>query len=215
MSHRAYYAVNKGHRREAINFVNQGHAVPIIKPEPLSTSSLLYEERKLEPVKRSPTEKPKTTTINSTYELLGKKRLHEEVEGEIISDDDGHKSKHPAKTLEEITIVYTDGASSSNGQAAVIHALQQDIQGTNTLEIRTDSMYVIKAVTEWCKNWVKNNWKSSTGKEVQNRDLLEQIIKLVEKRKGKVKFVHVRGHQGIEGNEMADKLAVAGAQKSL
>jgi ribonuclease HI len=97
----------------------------------------------------------------------------------------------------------------------VIHALEQSQQDTDVLEIRTDSQYVINAATNWSKNWVKKEWKSSTGKEVQNRDLFERMLDLMDKRKGQVKFTYVPGHKGVEGNEKADELAVSGATKEL
>lgn len=96
---------------------------------------------------------------------------------------------------------------------AVLHALEQDQRGKDTLEIRTDSQYVINAVTNWSKTWVKNKWMSSNGKEVQNRDLFEKILQRIESRNGEVKFTYVPGHQGFEGNEKADMLAVQGAEK--
>jgi ribonuclease HI len=99
--------------------------------------------------------------------------------------------------------------------SAVIHALEQSQNGTDTLEIMTDSQYVIKAATIWSKNWIKKKWISTNGSEVQNRDLFERMLKLIDTRKGEVKFTYVPGHQGVEGNEKADQLAVAGAQKNL
>jgi ribonuclease HI len=99
--------------------------------------------------------------------------------------------------------------------AAVIHALEQSINDKDLLEIRTDSQYVINAATTWSKNWIKKGWKSTNGKEVQNRDLFERMLDLIDKKKGNVKFTYVPGHQGVEGNEKADQLAVAGATKSL
>lgn len=97
--------------------------------------------------------------------------------------------------------------------SAVNHALEQSLQGNELLEIMTDSQYVIKAVTSWSKSWVANGWKSSSGGEVQNRDLFEKMLNLIEKRKGEVKFTYVPGHKGVDGNEKADRLAVEGAQK--
>lgn len=97
--------------------------------------------------------------------------------------------------------------------SAVIHALEQSLDGTEPLEIRTDSKYVIDAVESWSKNWVKKGWKNAKGQEVENRDLFEKLLDLKQKRKGEVRFTHVPGHQGVEGNEKADQLAVAGAKK--
>ncbi|KAI8877758.1 ribonuclease H [Backusella circina FSU 941] len=99
---------------------------------------------------------------------------------------------------------------------AIIHAVEQDIESEETLEIRTDSQYAINALTNWCVNWQVNDWQSkSPGKSVQNRDLFERALHAIQKRKGKVTFTHVAGHQGIKGNEEADRLAVLGATLPL
>jgi ribonuclease HI len=83
--------------------------------------------------------------------------------------------------------------------------------------IYTDSEYSIKSITLWSKNWIKNNWKTTTGKDVKNKELIVEILDLLEKID--VKFVHVRSHQkepsnknSIEyklwaGNNYADLLA--------
>ncbi|RCI03574.1 Ribonuclease H1 [Rhizopus stolonifer] len=96
---------------------------------------------------------------------------------------------------------------------AVIHALKQSQRLPGLLEIRTDSRYVINAVTDWSKAWIKNGWKSAKGKPVENKDVFEEILNLMDTRKGPVEFVYVAGHTGEEGNEKADQLAVEGAQK--
>lgn len=111
--------------------------------------------------------------------------------------------------------VRLDGEKQTNQRAeasAVNHALEQSQDGTQLLEIMTDSMYVINAATVWSKKWVANQWKSTGRNEVQNRDLFERMLSLIQSRKGPVKFTYVPGHQGVEGNEKADQLAVAGAQ---
>lgn len=97
--------------------------------------------------------------------------------------------------------------------SAVNHALEQSKNGKEPLEIMTDSQYVINAATVWSKKWVEKGWKSTNGAEVQNRDLFEKMLYLINSREGEVKFTYVPGHKGVDGNEKADKLAVAGAQK--
>lgn len=94
--------------------------------------------------------------------------------------------------------------------SAVIHALEQSLDGAEPLEIRTDSRYVIDAVEKWSGNWIKKGWDNV---KVENKDLFQKMLDLKERRRGEVKFTHVPGHQGVEGNEKADKLAVAGARK--
>jgi ribonuclease HI len=80
--------------------------------------------------------------------------------------------------------------------------------------IVSDSNYAIKCVTEWFISWEANSWKSSTGKAVENRDIVEEIILRIRERemcKAKTKFEWVKGHSDNFGNNAADGLAVKGA----
>ena len=55
-----------------------------------------------------------------------------------------------------------------------------------------------------------NKWKNAKKQPVKNQDLIKELYQLYKSKK--VKFKHVRGHKGIYGNEMADKLAVEGSK---
>jgi ribonuclease HI len=61
------------------------------------------------------------------------------------------------------------------------------------------------------QSWRRKGWKTSTGQPVKNADLIKYIIHKLGRRPGKLKMTHVRGHMGVYGNEMADRLANAGA----
>lgn len=45
--------------------------------------------------------------------------------------------------------------------------------------IVSDSKYSITSLTNWCYNWIKNNWRSSTGKEVKNKELIKKCFLLL------------------------------------
>nr|ACO10969.1 Ribonuclease H1 [Caligus rogercresseyi] len=99
--------------------------------------------------------------------------------------------------------------------SAEIQAISQAIQsvkneGRTKVVIYTDSKFAINSVELWLEGWKQNGWKKSSGGDVINK---ADFIQLDDIRKGmSVKFIHVRGHQGIHGNEMADQLAREGAQ---
>jgi ribonuclease HI len=42
--------------------------------------------------------------------------------------------------------------------------------------ICTDSMYSINCIQKWSKNWLLNNWKNAKGKDVKNKELIEEIL---------------------------------------
>lgn len=78
------------------------------------------------------------------------------------------------------------------------------------LEIRSDSIYLVRGITEWIKTWKRNGWKSSAKKPVANADLWNRLDALSATHPaGKIVWTHVRGHATDEGNAMADRFATA------
>ena len=77
-----------------------------------------------------------------------------------------------------------------------------------TVNLTTDSKYVMQGITSWIDNWKKNNWKNSSQKDVKNKDLWLLLDKHVSKHE--VKWFWVKGHSGHEENEIADTLANKG-----
>jgi ribonuclease HI len=83
--------------------------------------------------------------------------------------------------------------------------------------IHTDSNYSIKCLTEWFQKWETHNWKSSSGKDVENKDLIEPIIARIRERdlcRARTEFKWIKGHGNDPGNIAADRLAVQGSQSS-
>lgn len=80
--------------------------------------------------------------------------------------------------------------------------------------INSDSAYCISAINNgWVKNWQSNGWLTKNGDKVKNIDLWSQFFVMYKKLESSIKFVHIRGHKGIEGNELVDKLARAESLK--
>ncbi|KAG0151757.1 hypothetical protein CROQUDRAFT_36320 [Cronartium quercuum f. sp. fusiforme G11] len=100
---------------------------------------------------------------------------------------------------------------------AIYLVLKHDPDPNMKLEIYTDSQYSINCLTVWLSSWLKNDWKTSSGKPVENRDLIDSIRNLLYKRdqvnRNGTKLIHVKGHSGCFGNEEADHLARMGAEK--
>jgi ribonuclease HI len=83
--------------------------------------------------------------------------------------------------------------------------------------IHTDSNYSIKCLTEWFQKWETQNWKNSSGKDVENKDLIEPIIARIRERsmcRAKTDFKWIKGHGNDPGNIQADILAVQGSRNS-
>ncbi len=87
---------------------------------------------------------------------------------------------------------------------AIIESLKNINHGTN-IKIYSDSKYVLDGITKWIHNWKKNGWKSSSKKDVKNKDLWEKLDHLVIK--FKIRWEWVKGHSDDINNNAVDKLA--------
>ena len=74
-----------------------------------------------------------------------------------------------------------------------------------------DSAYVLGGLKGWLDNWVRNGWRTSTKKPVENKELWETLYELRNFFGKKLQYKKVEGHAGDEYNERADVLAVEAA----
>ncbi len=77
------------------------------------------------------------------------------------------------------------------------------------VQVYTDSVYVIRGITQWVFGWKRNGWKNSAGDAVTNQDLWEELLSTVHKISSKIQWDYVRGHNNDPGNERCDEIAVA------
>lgn len=116
-----------------------------------------------------------------------------------------------------VTMRVCDTCAQTN-QRAELSAIHQaavilDKQGCydEDLVIYTDSDYSIKCLTVWISSWMARGWKTSEGKPVLHRDLIESTSGLLSKFKS-YRFHHVRAHTGggddlSINNDIVDKMA--------
>lgn len=127
-----------------------------------------------------------------------------------------------------MNVYYTDGSASPNpgpGGYAVIQNNQpvalgsEDGDTTNIrmegfaiiaalkhahnekCQIYTDSEFWINVITKWSLSWEANGWKKKGG-EIKNLDIVKEVVPLY--RSSQAELIWVRGHNGDEGNELAD-----------
>jgi ribonuclease HI len=82
-----------------------------------------------------------------------------------------------------------------------------------SVELFTDSKYVMDGITQWIQNWKKNNWRTAAKKDVKNKELWQKLDQLISQHQ--VQWHWVKGHSGDEGNETADLLANKGIDSIL
>jgi ribonuclease HI len=75
-----------------------------------------------------------------------------------------------------------------------------------------DCDLIPNAMNQWLAGWKAKGWRTGKGKQVENQDLW---IKLEAEAKGRnVTWQWVRGHNGTDLNERADRLAYRGARRA-
>ena len=88
---------------------------------------------------------------------------------------------------------------------AAIKALEAIKSSDITIDLFTDSKYVMTGISEWIKNWKAKGWKTANKKPVKNIDLWQRLDAL--NNQHNVVWHWVKGHSGDKGNDMADALA--------
>ncbi len=63
---------------------------------------------------------------------------------------------------------------------AVIEALKALKQAGSSVQLFSDSNYVVRGVNEWLVDWLKRDWKNARGEQVANLDLWQQLQALLE-----------------------------------
>ena len=114
----------------------------------------------------------------------------------IIIDAFGKQVKNTTNNRMELTAIKEAlkryGTSPDNWDAPTIY---------------TDSSYCVMSLTKWIHTWKVDNWIRPGGKPVENEDLMKELYDLLYI---KDRFGHITkcsGHNGIIGNELADKIA--------
>jgi ribonuclease HI len=114
--------------------------------------------------------------------------------------------RHPASG-KEVEDSGGEGETTNNRMelTAVIEGLSA-IRRPSTVEIYSDSQYVLKGLNEWMDGWIARGWKNASKKPVKNRDLWERLDKL--RRVHTLHYHWIEGHAGHPENERCDQLAV-------
>jgi len=137
---------------------------------------------------------------------------------EIIMYTDGGASGNPGpggygcmlisgKHRKDISQGYKLTTNNRMELLAVIAGLEALKNPGMNVDIYSDSKYVVDSVQ---KGWVFN-WQKKGFKKKKNVDLWQRFLKIYPQHN--VKFHWVKGHANIEGNEIADRLAVEAYQK--
>jgi ribonuclease HI len=90
---------------------------------------------------------------------------------------------------------------------AAIRALEA-LKRPSKVRLYTDSIYVMKGISEWIRSWKRRGWTTADKKPVKNVDLWKQLDEVAARHS--IEWHWVKGHAGHPENERADRLANKG-----
>ena len=107
------------------------------------------------------------------------------------------------------------GESHTTNNRMEIRAAIEALKALNKpcdVTINSDSALLVNTFTKgWIYNWIKKGWKKADKKPVENRELWEELLKVMKEHD--VRWVKVKGHADNKKNNMVDELAVAAIKK--
>jgi ribonuclease HI len=115
----------------------------------------------------------------------------------------------------ESNVVQGKQTNNTGELTAMIRALEilrKEIEDKRTINIYTDSEYVMKCSGSYGEKLAKNNWKTKEDKIPPNLKLLQKIYELYHGNKKYIKIHHIKAHTNLAdkhsiGNSQADRLA--------
>jgi len=103
-------------------------------------------------------------------------------------------------------------ADSTNNRMELTAAIQalRSLKEGSEVDLYTDSIYLMKGMTEWMSKWLAKNWRGSSG-PVMNKDLWQALN--VETARHKVNWHWVKGHSINRYNQRVDFLVQKAREK--
>ena len=102
--------------------------------------------------------------------------------------------------------------ATTNNRMELMGALEalRALKRPSAVTLHTDSVYVLKGMTEWVSGWQRRGWRTATKKPVLNVELWQALLEAAKPHD--IAWVWVKGHSGDPGNELADHLANRGLE---
>lgn len=100
-----------------------------------------------------------------------------------------------------------NGTNNTAELNALLSALLMAQKAGDQAQILCDSVYAMSCVSKWAAGWERNGWRKKDG-EIKNLGIIQAAYAVYGKIKSQVELIHVRGHAGNEGNELADRMAM-------
>jgi ribonuclease HI len=106
----------------------------------------------------------------------------------------------------------TNNTAELNALLQALMLAKLEIDADRTVQVRSDSSYGLNAVTKWAAGWKKRGWRKAEG-EIKNLEVIQLLHALYLEIEDAVNLQHVSAHVGIEGNELADRMAMLAVER--
>jgi ribonuclease HI len=106
--------------------------------------------------------------------------------------------------------LYGGEAATTNNRMELMAAIRalEALKRPSHVKLYTDSIYVMKGITAWIRDWKRRGWRTADKKPVKNEDLWRRLDELAARHQ--IEWHWVKGHAGHPENERADALANKG-----
>lgn len=164
---------------------------------------------------------PKSTSPKSTTPKVSN---HSVSHSDINIYCDGACSPNPGKAGTGIAVYHGStpttlyyglyDANGTNNTAELLGMLEAFklalpfIEQQKTVQILSDSKYSIDCITKWAAGWKSKGWTRGKNEVIKNLEIIQECFEHYTKIKKHITIAHVKGHANIEGNELADRMAV-------
>lgn len=106
----------------------------------------------------------------------------------------------------------TNNTAELNALFQALVMARDELKQGRSVVIFCDSKYSIQCITQWAAGWEKKGWKKAGG-EIKNLKLIQEMYTLYQDLKHQLQILHVNGHVGVEGNELADRMSILAIEK--
>ncbi len=145
------------------------------------------------------------------------------MEGDVVIYCDGGCSPNPGESGSGIAlyrggrvselwyglyeVMGTNNTAELNALYEALLLAEKERAAGNEVEIKCDSMYAINCIKTWAAGWERNGWTKKGG-EIKNLEVIKRAYALYNRLKPAVGLSHIKAHNGLEGNELADRMTV-------
>ncbi len=106
----------------------------------------------------------------------------------------------------------TNNTAELNALHEALLIAEKELAKGETVAVFSDSQYSIQCITQWAVGWEAKGWKKKGG-EIKNLEIIQKIYSLYQNLKSNIQLLHVNGHVGVEGNELADRMTTYAIDK--